>query len=285
MKKYLLLIPFFIAIAAVYAQNTESPVPRMDAAVKALAGEVHKKIIEVKAGKIAVGQFTYKDAIVPFSAYWFNQLTEELTKMPGRSYTLLSGGSSGADRTISGEIIEAAGIMRIYTRLVRSEDRAIEAGFHSDLENNEYFTGMLASNNSRRSSPSVARDAWEPDSWESPVSYEIGVDENTAVMNRTFHDNADEDFFLLLPVRDGQLVMETTGSIDTEMYFYNADTKELLTEDDDSGSNYNARIRYQVQAGKRYIAKVKGYDGETGQYGFRAYCSAPAPLAANTTNL
>ncbi|MDR2574849.1 MAG: DVUA0089 family protein, partial [Treponema sp.] len=37
------------------------------------------------------------------------------------------------------------------------------------------------------------------------------------------------------------------------------------------GSRSNARIRYNVEAGKRYIAKVRGYDNDTGEYGFRAY--------------
>jgi hypothetical protein len=277
LMKNLLLISCFIAAAAVYAQ-TESPVPRMDAAVKSLAGELHKKLIEEKAGKIAVGQFTCRDTIVPFSAYWTNQLSEELSNMPGRPYTVLSSGPSGADRTISGEIIEAADIIRIYTRLVRSEDRVIEAGLHSDFLSSDTLKAMLNPADSPSGSSSVPSDRWEPDSWDNPVSYEIGADESAPVMDRTLHNRSDEDFFILLPDSDGRLVMETTGSIDTLMYFYNADTRDLLSEDDDSGSGYNARIRYSVQAGKRYIAKVKGYDGETGHYGFRAYLAAPVLL-------
>jgi hypothetical protein len=97
-------------------------------------------------------------------------------------------------------------------------------------------------------------------------------------MERSLHNRSDEDFFLLLPDRAGRLVMETLGDMDTLMYFYNADTRELLAENDDGGSNYNARIRYNAQAGQRYIAKVKGYDGETGHYGFRAYFAAPVTL-------
>ena len=46
---------------------------------------------------------------------------------------------------------------------------------------------------------------------------------------------------------------------------------------DDEGSN--ARIRYRVQAGKRYIAKVRGYSGSTGSYGFGAYFQAPIRLS------
>ncbi|MDR0474804.1 MAG: DVUA0089 family protein [Treponema sp.] len=280
MKKYSLMILFFLAITVIYAQNAESPVSRMDTAIKVLAGEIHKKLIEEKAQKIAIGQFTYRDSVPPLSAYWVNQLTEELTNMSGGSYTLLSGGPAGAERTISGEIVEAADVIRVYTRLIRSQDRAIAAGFHSDFERNEHISGMLSTGgSSQSSSSSVSMDAWEPDSWENPVRYEIGADESIAVINRTIHSRSDEDFFLLLPEADGRLVAETTGSIDTYMYLYNADTRELLAENDDGGSSYNARIRYNVRAGSPYIAKVKALDGETGQYGFRAYLQVQAQIA------
>jgi hypothetical protein len=72
--------------------------------------------------------------------------------------------------------------------------------------------------------------------------------------------------------------METTGGVDTFMEFYNAETRQKLAEDDDSGRGNNARIRYSVQAGKRYIAKVRGYDNDTGQYGFRAWLQVQVRL-------
>ena len=66
--------------------------------------------------------------------------------------------------------------------------------------------------------------------------------------------------------------METTGDTDTYMEFYDATTRELLASDDDSGSGYNARITHNVEAGRRYITKVRGYSpSETGSYGFRAF--------------
>jgi serralysin len=55
------------------------------------------------------------------------------------------------------------------------------------------------------------------------------------------------------------------------MELYDAETRAELAEDDDGGSGGNARIRYTVRAGGRYIARVRGYSGETGSYGFRAY--------------
>jgi len=186
----------------------------------------------------------------------------------------------GADWMVSGEIIDTAdGVIRFYTRLIRTEDRAIEASFHFDFERNAQIVALLSSGGSQGGrSLSVAMDSLEPDSFDNPVSYEIGVDDNAQVVNRTLQ-NGDEDFFLLVPESDERLTMETTGSTDTFMEFYNEETRQKLAEDDDSGSGTNARIRYSVQAGKRYIVKVRGYDGETGEYGFRAWLQVQVSLA------
>jgi len=278
MKKRLLFIPFFFLVVSVlFAQNT-GPVTEMDATVKALAGEINKKLSAEKSARIAVGQFPFQNTTAPLSTYWANQLGEELTNIPDRSFAILTGGSSGADLAISGEIVELAGTIRIYTRLVRSDNRTITATFHSDFERNEHIIQMLSLDDSRsghRSSRIVAMDEWEPDSFDNPVPYETGFDENAALMNRTIHSGDDEDFFLLLPDRNGRLVMETTGDIDTCMELFDVATREKLEEDDDGGSSLNARIIYDVQAGQRYIVKVRGYDsGDTGQYGFRACFSS-----------
>jgi len=306
MNRYLSAIAVFIlAITFVHAQGTvesgEQPAggatppvsgglppasgasaSQMDTAVKILAENLNKKLIAGRAGKIAIGQFAYRGNAVPLGTYWINQLTEELANIPDRSYTVLSAGTTGADWTISGEIIDTPeGSIRFYTRLIRAEDRAVEASFHFDIERNAQIVALLFSGDSQdgrsSSSSSVAADALEPDSFDSPVPYEIGADSNAQVVNRTLH-NGDEDFFLLLPANDGSLTMETTGNIDTYMEFYDAETRERLAQNDDGGSGGNARIRYDVQAGKRYIAKVRGYDGDTGDYGFRAYIRVQVSL-------
>jgi hypothetical protein len=282
MKRYLFAIPIFIlAMTFVRAQGVSEtggqPVgasaSQMDAAVKILTQNLNNKLIAGKAGKIAVGQFSYRGNAVPLGTYWINQLTQELANIPNKSFIVLSGGLAGADWTISGEIIDTAdGAIRVYTRLIRAEDRAVEASFQFDFERNERIVALLASGGSQDGgrSSSVAPDALEPDSFENPVPYEIGADANAPTVNRTLH-SGDEDFFLLIPAGDGSLTMETTGSMDTYMEFYNAETQEKLGQNDDGGSGSNARIRHSVQAGKRYIAKVRGYDRSTGSYGFRAY--------------
>jgi len=281
MKKYLFAIPILvIAMTFVHAQGgSESgerpvaiPASQIDPAIKTLAENLDKKLIAGKAGKIAVGQFSYRGNVVPLGTYWVNQLTEELANIPNKSYIILSGGPAGADWTISGEIIDTPdGKVRFFTRLIRTEDRAVEASFHFDIERTEQIVALLSSGEGRGGrSSSVAPDALEPDSFENPVPYEIGVDENAQLANRTLH-GGDEDFFLLVPANDGRLTTETTGGTDTYMEFFDAETREKLAQNDDGGSGSNARIRHSVQAGKRYIAKVRGYDGSTGSYGFRAY--------------
>ena len=272
MKKHLFLLAvFFLAISAAYAQNTVNPVQQMDDAVRRLAGDIHSKLVEERAQKIAIAQFSYRGTIPPFSAYLANQLSGELANMPQRPYTILSGGPAGADWTISGEITEVADTVRVFAHLTRSNDRSIRAVFLSDFERNGTLAEMLASGGTRPSR--VSMDEWEPDSWENSIPFEIGVDDRTQATNRTLHDGEDEDFFFLLPDKNGWLVVETTGGIDTRIRFYDADTRSLIAENDDGGEGYNARIGFIVQAGRGYMAIVTGYGGETGSYGFRAYFS------------
>ena len=253
-------------------QSGGSPVTQMDQAIAALVRGMHGRLTELKAQKIAVGQFPYQGSNTPLAVYWINQLSGALTNTPGRSYTILSGGLADAEWTISGEIVLLPGIIRVYTRLVRVENRAIEAVFNADFERSTALAAMLSSSDSGRSSSQSIPDELEPDDWENPVVYEAGANEQSAtVMNRTIH-REDEDFFLLVPEQSGRLVAETTGSIDTYMYLYDYESREQLASNDDGGSGDNARIRHNVLAGIRYLVKVRGYSSSTnGSYGFRAY--------------
>ena len=263
---------FFFFAGTVFSQTAESPVPQMDEAVKNLARDINAKLVEKRAEKITIGQFLYHDSIPPFSSYWVNQLIGELTNISGRSYVILSGTSADTDWTVVGEIVQAADIIRIYTRLIRTSDRAIEGSFNSSFQRNEYINDMIYyTASSGESSSGGGRDTREPDSWESPVTYTIGSGPNAAVMNRTITAD-DEDFFLLVPERDGRLTVETTGNIDTFMYIYNYDNGDELASNDDGGQGSNARIVQNVRSGTRYLAVVKGYGSSTnGSYGFRAY--------------
>lgn len=274
MKKLTLLLAVFcLAAGAVFAQN---PAPNddlliMNAVVRGLASELNKKLTEERAVTAAMGDFTFEGTVRPFSQYLSNQFIEELVNQRG-SYSVISAGPSASDFSITGEIVDLSNVIRVYARLVRTSDKAIRAAFSSDFERNETIVHMLSSTDGRRRSAMVARDALEDDSWDNPVSFEIGADDSARFVDRSIHSGTDEDFFLLLPDRDGRLSIETSGNIDTFMELYNADRREMLTSDDDSGSGGNARIRYNVTAGRRYIVKVRGYDSDTlGLYSFRAH--------------
>jgi len=279
MKQHFLRFAIFVFFAGtVFAQNAENPIGQTDEAVKALAQSIHNKLTAEKAQKIAVGQFFYQGTASVLGAYWSNQLSSELSNISGRSYVLLSGGFAGADWTISGEIVSLPGIIRVYTRLVRTENRALEAAFNADFERSTALAAMLSSSGSSGGGSSrTAQDEWEPDSWENPQAIEIGADERAAVTNRTLHEG-DEDFFLLVPEKNGRFIAETTGSIDTYMHLYNYETREELSRNDDGASGDNARIRYNLQAGTQYLVKVRGYSERTnGSYGIRAYLYGEAP--------
>jgi hypothetical protein len=270
MKRYLSLFfcCFIILPLALHGQSQANPLTELDKAVKDLALDISKRIPAGTAPKIAVGQWSYRDSIPSFGFYWAVQLTEELTNLPDRGFIMVAGGSAGADLTISGEIVEAAGVIRVYTRLVRGGGNVIEAGLHSDFERTPALLAMLAGGGG--SSSSLPWDAYEFDSRESPLAAELGAADSLP-LSRTIHDSGDEDYFLLTPDKDGDMVMETTGDMDTVMEFFNANSDRALAENDDGGNGGNARIRHTVQAGSRYIVKVGGYGSETGSYGFRAY--------------
>jgi hypothetical protein len=267
MKRLVFLFAALFAISGAYGQDSAASILRLDNAVKSVAQDLNGRIAAEQGGKVVITQFVYRNNIPQLGAYWATQLVEELTNIPNRSYIVLVGDS--ADLIVSGEIVEIAGTMRIYTRLVRSSDRSIVANFHSDVERDDFIIGMLDGGESGGSS-SVFRDLHEPDSFENPQTIEISTVGEGPVVNRTIHASGDEDFFLLEPARDGSLTLETTGSMDTVMELYDAVSRNSLSENDDGGSGNNARIRYTVRAGTRYIAKVRGYSSATGNYGFRA---------------
>ena len=280
-KSCLFILVLIITVGSVCAQSRDNTVLQIDNAVKTISRDIHRKLTDERADRVAViNQFIFGGSLPPLGSYWANNLKDELANMPNKSYILLSEGVTGADVIISGEIAEIADIIRIYTRLIRQNDRAILASFSSDIERNATTTAMLASSRSGGSAY-VPIDAYEPDSWENPVPFEIGVEENVTIINRSIHAEGDEDFFLIVPTSNSRLVMETTGNTDTYMEFYDANTRQLLAENDDGGEDTNARIFYNVEAGKRYIAKVRGYDETTtGLYSFQVYV---LPLNANAS--
>jgi hypothetical protein len=261
---------FFTAFSALYGQSP-SPLPQLDAAVKSLGVEVSGRLNAEKAEKVTLGQWTYRGSVPSLGSYWNFQLMEELTNNPGRSFSIIPGPQAGADWTISGEIIQVANTVRIYTRFLRVHDNSIALILHADFERSQFFNDMLAGGGDGGSSGGGSGDPYETDSWDYPYAMEIGNSAESPLVNRTLHNSNDEDFFLLAPDRDGSLIMETTGNMDTYLEFYRDGSRNQIGDNDDGGSGSNARLRYNVSAGERYIAKIRGYSGDTGSYGFRAY--------------
>jgi len=275
MKRLLFLILFFFIISILYSQNSDSPVLRFDEAVKVLAGEIHAKLAEKGAENVVIGQFIFNNDAPAFSVYWINQLIDELVNTRGRNYRILSNNTQDAGWTITGEIVQAADIFRVYSRLTRLSDRAIEGSFISSFTRDEHINNMFfadrAGGSSSGGSSSEGRDSLEPDSWEYPVFYSISDNPNVAVINR-FLSEDDEDFFLIVPDVNGRLTAETTGNVDTYMILYDYDTEEELAANDDGGQGQNSRVAYNVRAGTSYMIIVSGYSLSTaGAYGFRAF--------------
>jgi hypothetical protein len=271
MKRLALILVLLVAVSALYGQNDANSVPRLDGVVKSVAADLHRRLAAEGARKVAVAQFVFQDGLPSLGAYWNTQLVQELAAISGRSWTLLSGPGNEADWTISGEIVEIVNVVRVYTRLIKNSDHSIANSSQSDFPRDAFIAEMLADGGSNGRSSSTPRDAYEPDSMANAVTVQIGSNEDEArVINRTIHTSGDEDFFLLVSDREGSLTIETTGDTDTFMELYDENGRKI-TENDDGGSGGNARIRQTVRPGPRYTAKVRGYSGETGSYGFRAY--------------
>jgi hypothetical protein len=275
-KRLAALAVFFFVLSVLYGQSPgANPVGHLDLTVKNLAAEINGKFAGLPAGearKVVLGRWTYRGSVPDLGSYWAAQLAAELTNIPGRSFDLVSGGA--ADWTLSGEILKVAGVIRVYTSLVRTGDRSAAAAFQSDFGGDSDIAAMLPGDGDGGGGgpSSIAPDAWEPDSMENPLAVEAAAGEGGPVINRTIHVKDDDDFFLLTPDKDGALVMETTGNMDTYMELYEAGSSGRLSGNDDSGSGNNARIRYQTRAGGRYIARVRSYEHDsTGSYGFRAW--------------
>jgi hypothetical protein len=262
---------FFTALSALQGQSSAaSPLSQLDSAIRTLGTDVISRLNTEGAQKVALGQWAYRDSLPSLGTYWQTQLMEELTNIRGRSFSLSPDTQTGADWLISGEIIEVANVVRVYTRLIRVNGNAITAIFHSDFEYNQFFADMLAGGGGSSSS-TLLRDAYEFDSMEAPLAVTLAANADGPLINRNLHNGSDEDFFLLTPTADGAIVMETTGDTDTYLELYESGSTSRIASNDDGGSGSNARIRHNVRAGVRYIAKVRGYSSDTGSYGFRAY--------------
>ena len=74
----------------------------------------------------------------------------------------------------------------------------------------------------------------------------------------------DIDYFSFTVAADGEVTIETSGSLDVVGALYDAEGNELL-RDDDGGNGYNFRLVMDLAPGTYYVS-VEGYEGEVGAY-------------------
>jgi len=89
-----------------------------------------------------------------------------------------------------------------------------------------------------------------------------------------------EIWYKITPTETCLAVVETLGSTDTYLEVYDAQRNKLM-EDDDSGSDYNAKVEFFGGRGSTFFVKLRSYDGETsGPYRILASSTAvPAATA------
>ncbi|MDR0562626.1 MAG: PPC domain-containing protein [Spirochaetaceae bacterium] len=220
--------------------------------------------------RIRLGQFSLNGTDTDLGIYWRNQLSSILSSMQDRNFVIVTDPTAQADYTLAGEIMRIGNILRLYTRLTRLEDSALITTWTLDLTLTPFIQELIGSSQSGGSDSSASRvyaDSYEPDSRDNPIKADIDAPE----ISRTLHDG-DEDWFAVETPDNGTLILETTGSMDTFMELYDgaSGSSSRLTSNDDGGNNLNARIEYFAEAGKTYLAKVRGLGGDTGSYGFKA---------------
>ena len=257
-------LPVFSGVLS--AQEPLQPLTALDAVVVKLAGQVSPKL----SGTVQVEDFYWDGAESPLGRYWRENLTEELSNAEGRTYTLLDPRSTlRPDYVLGGTVTEIGGVLRIYTRLLNNTGGAqgsIIAVWHTDITGAgivEFIDEFRGAGRSHSSSQ-VRRDQYEPDSRTSPLAITIGA----SPVSRTVH-SGDEDWFAVVSAQTQQLNAETEGDMDTLMELYDGAAGSKLQENDDGGSNLNARIRWTAEAGKEYRIKIRGVYGDTGSYRFK----------------
>ena len=114
---------------------------------------------------------------------------------------------------------------------------------------------------------------------------ELYVNQNgdASVTGERIYPVGDQDAWSVFFDNSGEATFETTGSMDTEMAFYDGAGAPDLT-DDDGGDNNNAKIPTTVLPWTQYLLRVAGYnDTRKGSYGMEV--DGPAASAVAVTIL
>ncbi|MDR3303944.1 MAG: hypothetical protein LBS86_05990 [Treponema sp.] len=267
-----------------------SDLAALDAETERFAALIEQRLSALPDGaRVKFGLFLFNEEIrSSLGMYWVNQLTSILANRENQRFRIIADPQAEADYTLSGNLFAfGQNTVRIYTWLTKIDDGTLVQAWLSGFTLTPFISNLLNLNVPGAASltggtpgrTGSERDQYEPDSRAAPLSLP-GVDGTS--LQRTLHDG-DEDFFSITAQTDCVMIFETTGPLDTLMELIDAETDEQLRENDDGGRGGNARILYNVEAGKTYIVKVSPYDDVTGVYGFQIKVE-PALEDANEPN-
>ncbi|MDR2516606.1 MAG: PPC domain-containing protein [Spirochaetaceae bacterium] len=257
----------------------------MDRITDALVTRLYLRLRTLARGSepfsLALGRFSVQGEESPLGDLLRSNLQGALANLEARPYVIIDtppAATAGGDYLISADILDVGNAVRVAVRLVKTEDSSIIAAWHSDFEKTPWIAALLEQPG-RTEGGGTRRDAHEPDSQENPVPAEIGG----PWISRTIHAADDRDWFLIVSPVTVMLTAETSGSLDTMMELYNEEGTRVAS-DDDGGEDTNARITFNAEAGKRYVAMIRGYSSHTGAYRFQVFPETIADEAVEPNN-
>jgi hypothetical protein len=251
----------------------QSPIPvetqeQIDRETAKLGTAIVQKLLTLGSGlRVRLGEFFFEGTDTSLGSYLSNQLAAVLVNSGGGGYTVITGPVAGGggenSYTLSGEILRMGDAIRVYARLIRSQDVSLSAVWNTDFVLTSFLEDLIEISSS--SGNRVRRDSYETDSRDAPVPAAIDT-----WISRTIHEG-DEDWFQIIAEHTGLLILETgNSSFDPVMALYDESGYDQLDEDDDGGGDSNPRIEVEAEAGQVFLAKIRGYDSsQTGDYRFR----------------
>ena len=231
-----------------------SAIAQLDMEHQKMASQIYQKLRELPSGsRIRIGNFLFENSSTPMNAYWKNQLLTYLLSQNNRNFIIIGDTDAQADYLLDGEFIIIANNLRVFAKLMKLQDSSLLASWGLDL------TSLIRE--SLLPNPSQPYNPPSSSSMDNPIRLEIDRE-----IDVSLQENG-ENWFIIAAQNSDILVFETTGHTDTYMELYDSEGN-MLAEDDDSGTSTNARIFWWVQAGRRYLIRITGYDGAGGAYRF-----------------
>ncbi len=272
---FLMFIMCSIVSVSVFAQTgvQVNSVSDLDREINTLGTRIASQIKIMGAGTrpaVSVGNFTFQQTRTNFGSLLSQNLVNILSiqslnqflVIPGRETASQAASSSpNVNYIVSGEIIDAGTIFRVYTRLTSTANNAIMYSWQTDFQKTPYLMNMLTVSGSG----SVMIDLMEFDSIDNTVVFNIN-DEN---IMRTIHSGSDEDWFSYTASEDAMILFLVDGDFDSRMTIFDSNKRQVAENDDYEGNN--AGILYSVRSGEIIYIKVSGYSSSTtGSYSLTA---------------